>query len=260
MTTKNVAFLASLGLVATACGPQHGQVTGRMSSPVDTNVVGIGASSDAAERTADFDANGAFELELERGIQHRLWLEDRGTRTPILIGEGEHRVPELVLEEEHLDIGVIETEGEDHVARREGDPCVRDVSDCRFDTYNIEVRTGDVFVLSNFVERCEGDAGTDYVFGYEDDETWNLTAFNTNTPITIVEADLDGGNHGDGEYRISLFDADGEELDHATIRIDHDDESDVREGDDLAPPPFGEICGDEPTGGQPEAGCGADCL
>lgn len=135
-------------------------------------------------------------------------------------------------------------------SERESEPaepaCPPDVSECRFERYNLDVRVGDRFVLANFVERCDGDAGTDFEFAYEDDTLWNLAAFNANAVVEIVEADLDDGNHGDGEYRLLLVDTEGRELDHATIRIDHDDDSDVRSGDDIAPAPYSERC--DPAG------------
>ncbi len=163
-----------------------------------------------------------------------------------------------------------EIEGEREGEREEREtPCPTDLSRCRFERYNLDVRVGDRFVLSNFLERCDGDAGVDFAFAYEGDTTWNLAAFNADAVVEIVEADLEGGNHGDGEYRLDLVDARGRELDHATIRIDHDDRSDVRGGDDIAPAPYQDRCepGDagtpDPTDGAPtddRPECGEDCV
>ncbi len=157
-------------------------------------------------------------------------------------------------------------------------PCPPDLSRCEFERYNIDVRVSDRFVLTRFLEGCDGEIGVDFAFAYEDDTTWNLTAFNTDEAVEIVEADLDGGNHGEGEYRIELVGADGASIDHATLRIDHDEESDVRPGDDLPPPARNTDCGpgtpppddsDRPPGDDPLEGdddasfdddCGADCV
>lgn len=104
------------------------------------------------------------------------------------------------------------------------DACEEAEGECRFTTYNLDVRTGDTFVLSHFVS-CGHAPGSGYTFAYEEGAPWNLDAFNADEPVTITDDDLDGGD--DGRYRLLLVDADGEELDHMTIRIDHDDESDV---------------------------------
>ena len=103
--------------------------------------------------------------------------------------------------------------------------CVPETGDCEFTTYNLDVRVGDQFILAHFVE-CEGPAGA-FVFAYEDGEDWNLDAFNADELVTIVEADLLGGNKSEGRYRLSMLDAMGDEVDHMTIRIDHADQSDV---------------------------------
>jgi hypothetical protein len=136
----------------------------------------------------------------------------------------------------------------------EGGACSAD--ECRFDTYNLDVLVGDRFVISNFLGACEGQVGVDFVFAYEDGETWNLDAFNSDRAIEITEADLSGGNHGEGEYRVFLFDSGGEELDHMTIRIGHDPESDIRPGDATPPTRTNGTCG-EPDGGDAD-GDGGD--
>lgn len=119
-------------------------------------------------------------------------------------------------------------DGEDDPTAGEDDGDRVDVdcrSECEFTTYNLDVVVGDSFVLDHFVD-CE-DGPAPYVFGYEDGEDWNLAAFNSGQLVTILRSDLDGGNKGDGEYRFSMYDAHGEELDHMTIRIGHDDRSDI---------------------------------
>lgn len=124
----------------------------------------------------------------------------------------------------------------------ETNECEPDLSRCEFERYNVDLRVGDRFVLTNFLEGCRGDVGTDFFFEYEDGTTWNLAAFNVNAVVELVEADREGGPRGKGEFRIDLVGADGEEIDHATIRIDHDDESDVRPGDDVPPPSYTDDC------------------
>jgi hypothetical protein len=111
------------------------------------------------------------------------------------------------------------------VTEEEGDD---DACECEFTTYNLDVRVGDQFVLSNFVS-CDGLIR----FDYEDGEDWNLDNFNTDRAVTIVESDLLAGNKSEGRYRLQLFDDTGEELDHMTIRINHDDESDIQPGDEI---------------------------
>src|SRR5688572_13104444 len=67
----------------------------------------------------------------------------------------------------------------------EGGPCEVDLSECSFTTYNLDVQVGDRFVITNFLERCEGQVGADFIFVYEDDETWNLDAFNSDRVVEI---------------------------------------------------------------------------
>lgn len=111
-----------------------------------------------------------------------------------------------------------------------------DACRCEFTTYNLDVRTGDTFVLSRFLS-CGVDRGG-AVFAYEEgDETFGLVEFNADLPVTITPEVAAGGEDGEGEYRLSLFALDGDEVDHITIRIDHDDVSDVGPNDATAPAP-----------------------
>ena len=58
--------------------------------------------------------------------------------------------------------------------------------------------------------------------------------------------------------RPDLVGADGEEIDHATIRIDHDDESDVRPGDDVPPPSYTDDCAPPTSAGDTDPSNPAD--
>jgi len=95
--------------------------------------------------------------------------------------------------------------------------------DADFTTYNANVCVGDTFKLSDFVSVPTGLGlvlGVDYTFLYEDSETWHLSDFNSDNPITLTAADLTGGNSGPGEYRVSLqMTSTSEIVDHMTIRV-----------------------------------------
>ena len=155
--------------------------------------------------------DGAFEVEVVAGPGYRLWAIDFAGRTPVTVAGSS----EIDVRPGRQDLGVIMV-----ADRLEDAPeCEVDLSECRFTTYNLDVATGDRFVLSNFLEGCEGRVGVDFFFEYEAGETWNIDAFNSDGVVEILEADAEGGNHGDGEYRFQLVDGLGEELDHVTIRI-----------------------------------------
>lgn len=92
--------------------------------------------------------------------------------------------------------------------------------EARFTTYNLDVPVGHTWRIMDYVNAPGLSLGSDFDFVYDDGETWHLADFNNNTPVTIVTADLAGGNHGEGEYRISLrYIATGELVDHMTIRV-----------------------------------------
>lgn len=130
----------------------------------------------------------------------------------------------------------------------DGDLCA---SECRFSTYNLDVQPGDAFVLSRFVA-CAAPLAL-HRFAYEGDETWHLDDMNADLPILVADADATGGD--DGRYRVLLVDADGEEVDHLTIRVGHGTESDIGPGDD-APRAAG-ACGPE-EGASDDADEGAE--
>jgi hypothetical protein len=175
--------------------------------------------------------------------QFRL-LSEQGDRTlSVLFEQGGRLSFEVMVEgsdESVLDVGRITIHGATAKSRSSDDSGEDDshcrparLDDCSFSTYNLDVQVGDKFILENFIEDCPGELGVDMVFGYEDGESWNLSAVNDNSAIEIVESDLNGGNHGEGEYRLFLLDAStGDVLDHITVRVGHDDESDIQAGDD----------------------------
>ena len=100
--------------------------------------------------------------------------------------------------------------------------------ECEFTTYNLDVRTGDTFVLARFLACVDPLASHTFVQEGDGAPWRHLDAINAGEPITITDADRAGGDHGPGEYRLFLIDdVTGDDVDHMTIRIDHDDESDI---------------------------------
>lgn len=101
-------------------------------------------------------------------------------------------------------------------------------------TYNLEVKVGDVINIRDYVHVKDGTAPVDWnnvTFSYADQTTpanWNLAAFNAGQDVVITAADANGGNHGDGRYRVEVGRNDQSETDdHMTIRVD--DKSEVEE-------------------------------
>src|ERR1700710_1546027 len=77
---------------------------------------------------------------------------------------------------------------------------------CGFDRYNLDVQVGDVFVVQDFLT-CSAFTGVSFAM---DGGSWDqLAAINAAQPITISDVDRQGGNHGDGEYRLNIVDAQG---------------------------------------------------
>jgi hypothetical protein len=126
-------------------------------------------------------------------------------------------------------VGGDDNSADDNSADDDSEACV---ARCRFDRYNLDVRVGDTFVLTNFVT-CP-DVLAHHSFAADGGDWAQLDDANAGVAITITTDDAEGGNHGDGEWRINLVDERGEEVDHATIRVNHDDESDITAADAVA--------------------------
>ncbi len=94
-------------------------------------------------------------------------------------------------------------------------------SDPEFTTYNLDVTVGSTIHILDYVNANGQSLGGDFYFAYDDGESWHLSDFNANTAVPLINADLDGGNHGPGEYRIYMMDAHDPDssLDHMTIRV-----------------------------------------
>ncbi len=239
--------------IVTACGgaPDASTETATLVGQVDLarlpGTTSLEAISDRSQVYGLLDKQGRFEIKLEPDVGYQLWL-DGARRAQIDLGPSP--IEQLILQEqERLDLGLItlsvgeiisgEPQSDDQ-GEPTGEPvnepnCEVDLRDCEFTTYNLDVEVGDRFVLSNFLSECHGQIGIDLRFEYEDQEAWNLEAFNTNQVIEIDQADLEGGNHGNGEYRFMMVTSEGEELDHMTIRIEHGD-SDIEKEHTQAPP------------------------
>lgn len=249
-----------LGLVGCGAGSEGSVIVGRLEGNDLSWATQVRALGAQGEVSGQLGAGRDFRLAVPSVGEQQLSLADDAGRTlAIRFKDGRDR---LTINDAGLtiDIGRITMQGDAAVADdsldttgddpdagvpNDGVPCA---VECRFTTYNLDVQVGDTFVLTHFLERCDGRLGANFTFAYEGDETWNLAAFNANLPVTITEADLAGGNKGEGEYRLNLVGPGGEELDHATIRVGHGGESDIQPGDEV-PPALGDtlICeGTEP--------------
>ena len=97
---------------------------------------------------------------------------------------------------------------------------VVDEARLEFTTYNLDLEVGDTFQILDYLIYGSFVLGTHYEFYYEDAETWKLAEYNANLPVTTVTADLLGGNHGPGEYRVWVrYIGDTSDQDKMTVRI-----------------------------------------
>lgn len=250
MRAKHVSVgLGLIVLIGCSQAPPGASIVGRVDALTLGWVSRVEAISDAEVAASTVDAGGGFRIDVSRTGTFRLKLTDpMAQQTQLVVFPDGSSEITVSAETPTIDVGAIAASGDAAVAGSSddgghGSPSPQgtcgEIGECRFDTYNLEVQVGDRFVITNFLERCGGEVGVDFVFGYEGGETWNLDNFNRNGVVEIVEADLAGGNHGDGEYRVSLLSMSGDEMDHMTIRIGHGGESDIRPGDEIPPAPSG---------------------
>lgn len=265
MSAKHVSVgLGLMVLIGCSQAPPGGSIVGHVDALTLSWVARVEAVGDAEVAASALDAGGDFRIDVSRTGKFRLKLTDPMAQQTqrVVFSDGSSEIT-VSAETPTIDVGAIAASGDvavagssddsdDGASSPHGSNECGEIGECRFDTYNLEVQVGDRFVITNFLERCGGQVGADFVFGYEDGETWNLDNFNRNGVVEIVEADLGGGNHGDGEYRVSLLSLSGDEMDHMTIRIGHGGESDIQPGDEIPPTPSGGASGATCPGDDPE--------